>query len=283
MSIPRCGHPDPLPLADAPQMTRSGAGPFSRRAVGPQQRCRAAALRQRPLERLCRLLLPQTGGEEPGQSWRPGPGRTALVPVPAAPRRPGPGSAPAAASGAPPLPRRLPIGWRYFIKASRGGGAPFRPAPPGPPHGVVSVSAGPRPRGGPAGGCGSPAATAAGPGAPPSRGASCNGAGPRRTEPRGRLRPGAWRRGAVRRGGQDGGGRCWARPGRAPAGLSPLLLPAGSLSSLPKGNPHNVRRSGCPADEGGGCPQVPGCRHPPGRHQPGLPDGAVHLQKEKRW
>lgn len=35
-----------------------------------------------------------------------------------------------------------------------------------------------------------------------------------------------------------------------------------------KGKPHNVRRSGCPADEGGGCPQIPRCRDPPGRHQP---------------
>ena len=50
-----------------------------------------------------------------------------------------------------------------------------------------------------------------------------------------------------------------------------------------KGNVHNVQSSWCPTDEVGGCPQIPSSRNPLRWHQPWLPNGTVHLLKEKAW
>lgn len=63
-----------------------------------------------------------------------------------------------------------------------------------------------------------------------------------------------------------------------------VFFPALPSHSLRRESGHDVRRSGCPSDEGGGCAEVPGSRNPPGRHQLGLPDGSVCVQeKKRRW
>ena len=49
-----------------------------------------------------------------------------------------------------------------------------------------------------------------------------------------------------------------------------------------KENFHKVLSSWCPANEAGGCPQIPRSKNPFRWHQPWLPSGTAHLQKE-RW